>query len=85
VHYFYASCDDILIFASLTFSFVHQLQKAENTIFLVIENIFHSSLDGTMIFYTIHTLLVLSKTEIRQTMKLFASRKWWRNFCILDL
>jgi hypothetical protein len=37
--------------------FVHQLQTAENTIFLVIENRFHSGLDCTMIIYT---LLVLS-------------------------
>jgi hypothetical protein len=36
---------------SLTFSFVHQLQKAENTIFWVIENIFHSGLDVKMILY----------------------------------
>jgi hypothetical protein len=42
----------ILVFASFTFSFVHQIQTADNTIFMVIENIFHSSLDSTMILYT---------------------------------
>jgi flagellar biosynthesis GTPase FlhF len=44
VCYFYAS-------HSFTFSFVNQLQTAENTIFLLTENIFHNGLDGTMILY----------------------------------
>jgi hypothetical protein len=39
--------------AYFTFSFVHQFQTAEYTIFLVMENIFHSGLDGTMILYTV--------------------------------
>jgi hypothetical protein len=34
----------------LSFTFVHQIQTAEDKIFLVIENIFHSSLDGTFTF-----------------------------------
>ena len=38
--------------ALFTFGFVHQLQTAENTIFLLMEIIFHSGLDGTMILYT---------------------------------
>jgi hypothetical protein len=46
-----------LVFESLNFSFAHQLQTAENTIFLDIENIFHSSLGGTMSLYTTITLL----------------------------
>jgi hypothetical protein len=52
VHYFYAS--PLLSFApeSFTISFVHQLQTAENTIRLDMENIFHSGVDGTMFLYT---------------------------------
>ena len=42
-----------LVFASFTFGFVHQLQAAENTRGLVMEHIFHSGLDGSMILYTI--------------------------------
>jgi hypothetical protein len=38
---------------SLTSGFVHKLPTAENIIFLVMENVFHSSLDGTIILYTI--------------------------------
>jgi hypothetical protein len=41
------------VFKYFTFVFLHQLQTAENIIFLVMEKIFHSSLDGTMIIYTI--------------------------------
>jgi hypothetical protein len=41
------------VLASFTFGFVHQLQKAENIIFWVMENIFDSGLDCTMIPYTI--------------------------------
>jgi hypothetical protein len=41
------------VFASFTFSFVNQLQTAYNTVVLVMENIFHSGLDGTVILYTI--------------------------------
>ena len=41
------------IFASFTFGFVHELQTPENTIFLVIENVFNRGLDGTMIQQTI--------------------------------
>ena len=43
---------------------------SENTIFLVSENIFHSSLYGTMILYTILACFV-TQTKIRQTI-----RKW---------
>ena len=42
-----------LIFAYFTFGFVHQLQTAGNTIFLVMEKIFHICLDDTMTIYTI--------------------------------
>jgi hypothetical protein len=52
-----------LNFASFTFSLLHQLQTAEYIIFLVMENIFHSDLDGSMILYTI--LACLPQTEIR--------------------
>jgi hypothetical protein len=45
-----------IIFA---FGFVHQLQTAENTIFLVI---FHRGLDGTMIIYTILACFVTQTT-----------------------
>ena len=41
-----------VMFCFACFGFVHQLQTAENTIFLVMENIFHSGLDGTMILYS---------------------------------
>lgn len=40
-----------LAFESFTFSFVHQLQTAENTKLFVILKIFKSDLDGTMILY----------------------------------
>lgn len=40
----------VYFFAS--FTFVHKLQTAENTLFLDMENIFHSGLDGTMFLYT---------------------------------
>jgi hypothetical protein len=43
------SMHPIFVFAS----FAYQVQIAENTIFLIIEKIFHSGLDGTMILYTI--------------------------------
>jgi hypothetical protein len=36
-------------FVSFTFGFEDQLQTSGNTIYLVIENIFHSGLDGTML------------------------------------
>jgi hypothetical protein len=40
-------------FLFLSFGFVHQLQTAGNTIFLVMEKIFHSGLDSTLSLYTI--------------------------------
>ena len=55
--YFYASRSEVT-FLSFTFAFVHQLQKAENTVFLDVENIFHSGLDGTMILHTILSYFV---------------------------
>lgn len=36
----------------LTFGFVQQVQTADTTMFLVMENIFYSGLDGTMIVYS---------------------------------
>ena len=47
VHYFYASHEVSFLRLLISF-FLHQLQTAENKIFLVIENIFNSGLDGTM-------------------------------------
>jgi hypothetical protein len=41
-----------LVLEFFAFGFVHQLQTAESTIFLVIENIFHPGFDGTMLLYT---------------------------------
>ena len=41
------------VFASFTFSFLHHLPTSEKTIFWVIENIFHSGLDGTMTCNTV--------------------------------
>ena len=52
------------VFESFTFGFVHQLQTAENTILLVMENIFHSVLDGTMILYTILSCFVTETTRL---------------------
>ena len=49
VPYCYGSC---ALFLSLTLGFVHQIQTAEKTILLVMETIFHSTLDGTMILNT---------------------------------
>ena len=72
------------LFASFTFGFVHQLQTAGNTTFLVMENIFHSGLDDTMILYT--TLACFAtQTEIRQTITILATRKWQSDFCIVHL
>jgi hypothetical protein len=58
-----------LIFASFTFGFVHQLQRAEKyfwleryLIFWAIK-IFHSGLDGTTILY----ICLMSQTEIWRT------------------
>jgi isopentenyl phosphate kinase len=45
------------------------------------ENIFHRGLDGTMILYTI--LVLSQKTEIKQTIRILASRKWKSDFCIV--
>ena len=41
-------------------------KPASNILFLVIENVFQSALDGTMILYT--------QTEIRRTIHIFATR-----------
>ena len=43
-------------------SFVYKRQITEHTIFLVVENIFHCGLDGTMMLYTITPCFVI-KTE----------------------
>jgi hypothetical protein len=45
----------------IKFCFVPQLQTAENTTFLVMENIFHRGLDGTMILYTVPACFVKLK------------------------
>jgi hypothetical protein len=59
-------------------------QTAENTIFLVMENIFHGVLDGTMIRYTILACFV-TLTEIRQTIRILSTRKWQSDICIMHL
>jgi hypothetical protein len=59
---------------SFAFGFAHQLQTAKNTMFVVIENIFHNGLDGTMILYTILPCSVIY-IEIRQTIRILATRK----------
>ena len=43
-----------VVFASFNFGFVHQLQTAENTIFLIMETIFHSGLESlyTSLFFS---------------------------------
>ena len=69
-------------FASFTFNFVHQPQTAENTIFLIMENIFYSGLDGTVI---LHTCLFCSQTEIKRTIRSSATRKWQSDICIVHL
>jgi hypothetical protein len=60
-------------FVSFTFGFVHEFLTAENTIFLVMVNIFYSGFDGTMIFYTSghQPLIFESKCKPRSTVKIF--------------
>ena len=75
---------------SFTLGFVHQLQidvyqlqTDENAILLVLEKVFHSCLD---VSDSIHnTLLILPQTEIRQTIRILATRKLQSDFCMLHL
>ena len=63
------------VFASFTFGFVHQLQTAEYTIFLVRKNIsqwFRRYNDS--LYYT--CLFDLSQIKVRQSRIIFATRKW---------
>ena len=64
-----------LIFESFTFGFLQWLETAENTIFLIKENISNSGLDGTMILYTILARFA-TLTEIWRTIPILATRKW---------
>ena len=64
----------------MDFRFCTPASKAENTIFLVMEKIFHSGLDGTMILYTI--LALSHKLKLG---KLFEFQQPEMSFCIVFL
>jgi hypothetical protein len=50
---------------------------AENTIFLIMLNVFHRDLHDKIILYT--------ETEMGRTIRFLATRKWRSDFCILNI